>query len=279
MTNSKELFTKLVNRVTVPYSRAEIQSIIYLLFEKKLGLSRTDILVGKKLEVSSDEFDSFILRINQYEPIQYILGEALFYRRVFKVNSSVLIPRPETELLVDEICRFAHNEIQPKTLLDIGTGSGCIAISLALELPETMVKAIDISESALACAAENAACLKAQVTFSKIDILKDTVPGSYDLIVSNPPYISDAERGTMNKNVLDFEPHKALFAPGSDPMIFYKVIGEKARKLLSSDGSLWFEINEHYGTELKKLMEVLGYQQVQIIKDLDKKDRILRARS
>lgn len=278
MTNSKELFTKLVNRVTVPYSSAEIQSIIYLLFEKKLGLSRTDILAGKTLEISPGEFDPYILRINQHEPIQYILGEARFYRSVFKVNSSVLIPRPETELLVDEICRFARQDIPPKKILDVGTGSGCIAISLALELPETSVHALDISERALTCAAENAAHLEAQVSFSKVDILMEDMPDMYDLIVSNPPYITAAEKQVMNKNVLEFEPHQALFAPGTDPLIFYRAIGEKARKSLSSGGSLWFEINEHYGVELKILMEVLGYQQVQIIKDLDNKDRILKAR-
>lgn len=278
MTNSKELFTELVNRVTVPYSKAEIQTIIYLLLEKKLGLSQTEVLSGKKLEVSPDEFDPFILRINQHEPIQYILGEAHFYGSVFKVNSSVLIPRPETELLVDEICRFARKGMRPKTLLDIGTGSGCIAISLARELSETTIEAIDISDAALACAAENAASLNAQVTFSKVDILRENIPGVFDLIVSNPPYITSAEKRSMNKNVLEFEPHQALFAPGTDPTIFYKAIGEKARKSLSSGGSLWFEINEHYGTELRKLMEVLGYQQIQIIKDLDNKDRILMAR-
>jgi len=280
MTNSKKLFNDLVSRISLEEDKSEIQSIIYLWLEKKLGLSKTEILAGKEISsLRSDLFDSFILQINNHIPIQYILGEAEFYGRAFKVTPSVLIPRPETELLVGEI----KNELQKRKLsspkiLDIGTGSGCIAITLALEILHPIVQATDISKEAIMVAEENAKALNASVHFSVHNILIDGIsPGKFDLIVSNPPYISAEEKTAMKKNVLEHEPHLALFAPAGDPLAFYKVIALKSKPALAPEGSVWVEINEQFGKEVMAVFKEQGYSSVHVIKDLDNKDRIISA--
>jgi len=279
MTNSKELFNDLVSRITLNEDKSEIQSIIYLLLEKELGLTKMEILSGKEIStISPSFFYPYVSRINNNEPIQYILGESIFYGRSFTVNSSVLIPRPETELLVDEIKSFLLQRKNSKLkILDIGTGSGCLAITLTLEFPQAAVYALDVSSEAIRCAIQNALTLNAQVSFNESDILKEEIENEFDLIVSNPPYISDEEKKKMKANVLEHEPHLALFAPGLDPLIFYRVIGHKALRSLSPEGTLWMEINEHFGKEIKKLLEEEGYRSVKIIKDLDNKDRIVAA--
>ena len=276
MTNSKELFNDLVRQINLNEDKGEIQSIVYLILEKELGLTKVNILAGELINLpDSSVFNKYLSRINNQEPIQYIIGEELFYGRKFKVNRSVLIPRPETELLVDKIKSFAL-QCKNKTLriLDIGTGSGCIAISLALEIPDSVVTAVDISEEALACAKQNATSLKAPVNFLQLDILNEEIKSQFDLIVSNPPYISKEEKSTMRRNVLDHEPHLALFAPGNDPLVFYKVIASKSKKALAGGGSLWFELNEHFGEEVKTILEKLDYKKIQLFKDLDNKNRI-----
>lgn len=276
MTNSKELFNDLVSQVTLNEDKGEIQSIIYLILEKELGLTKINILAGDTINLPDRSvFNKYLSRINNHEPIQYIIGEEIFYGRKFNVNPSVLIPRPETELLVDKIKSFAHQS-KNKTLriLDIGTGSGCIAISLALEIPGSVVTGVDISEEALDCAKQNATSLKAPVNFLQVDILNEEIKSQFDLIVSNPPYISKGERSTMRRNVLDYEPPLALFAPGTDPLIFYKVIALKGKKALAGGGSLWFELNEHFGEEVKTILEQLDYKKIQLFKDLDNKNRI-----
>lgn len=278
MTNSKELFNDLLRRITLNEDKGEIQSIIYLILENKFGLSKTDVLSEKKIKtVDPTLLDSIISRLNQDEPIQYILGSANFFGRSFDVNSSVLIPRPETELLVDEIKSFTKPIKAPCRILDIGTGSGCIAISLALEIPNSLVTAIDISKDALICANENAVVLGASVNFIELDILNQELIDQFDLIVSNPPYISVEEKKSMKQNVLTYEPHLALFAPQNDPLIFYRTIAAKCRKNLTSHGSLWLEVNEHFGEEVRNLLETQGFQNVQILKDLDGKDRMIKA--
>ncbi len=276
MTNSKELFNDLVRQINLNEDKGEIQSIVYLILEKELGLTKVNILAGELINLpDSSVFNKYLSRINNQEPIQYIIGEELFYGRKFKVNPSVLIPRPETELLVDKIKSFAH-QYKSKTLriLDIGTGSGCIAISLALEIPRSIVTAVDISEDALNYAQKNAALLQANVNFLKLDILNEEIKSQFDLIVSNPPYISKEEKNAMRKNVLDYEPHLALFAPGSDPLVFYKEIALKGKKALAGGGSLWLELNEHFGEEVKTILEKIGYKNIQLFKDLDNKNRI-----
>lgn len=280
MTNSKELFNDLINRISLEEDKSEIQSIIYLLIEKKLGLNKTEILAGKEISIlRPDIFDSFIQQINNHTPIQYILGEAEFYGRPFKVTPSVLIPRPETELLINEI----KNEVLKRNLpslkiLDVGTGSGCIAITLALEIPCAMVKATDISKAAIIVAEENVKSLNASVNLTLHNILiEEILPEKFDLIVSNPPYISAEEKSTMKKNVLEHEPHLALFAPADDPLAFYKAIALKSKTALAPEGSVWVEINEHFGNEVMNIFNKQGYSSVHIITDLDNKDRIVSA--
>ena len=276
MTNSKELFNELVSRVQLDETREEINSIIYLLLESKLGLSKMEIMTNKKISpVGFDYFNGIIQRINKHEPIQYILGKADFYHRQFLVDRSVLIPRPETELLIRSVLK---EKVIAPTILDIGTGSGCIAITLALEIQNSTVCAVDISESALVIAAQNAEHLRAKVNFSRADILGDCeFEQEFDVIVSNPPYIAEQEKKNMSANVLDFEPHLALFVTDEDPLIFYKKIAAKGKTLLKLGGKIVVEINERFGLELTNYFKKEGYVNVVIEKDLDGKDRLLIA--
>jgi len=276
VTNSKKLFEWLVQSIQLDESRDEIHSIVYLLLEDKFGLTKTDILTGKEIKtVKLDALSEIVSRINKKEPIQYILGKAEFYERQFIVNSSVLIPRPETELLIRSII---DDNVSAPTILDIGTGTGCIAITLALEIPSSNVYGIDISDSAIAVARQNAETLGARVNFSKSDILNDEAANQqFDIIVSNPPYITQAEKSAMKSNVLDFEPHLALFVSDEDPLIFYKAIAKKGRSTLKSGGKLYVEINERFGGNVSELFQSKGYTNIQIIKDLDGKDRIVMA--
>lgn len=276
MTNSKELFNELVNRVQLEETRDEIQSIVYLLLEEKLGLSKMDIMTSRKTDpVQKTQLNEYIQRINRHEPIQYILGRAEFYGRPFFVNPSVLIPRPETELLVRLVLK---EKIESPTILDIGTGSGCIAIALALEIPSSEVYAVDISDGALSIAQQNANNLQAAVHFSKKNILTDvTFDQLFDFIVSNPPYIASSEKRNMNANVLNFEPHLALFVSDEDPLIFYKAIANKGKSFLKPGGKIFVEINERFGHETLEVFKTAGYKHVVIEKDLDNKDRLLMA--
>lgn len=273
MTNSKELFSEVVKRINLPEDKAEIESIAYLLLDKKWNLTRTHILTQKQITVDQAKVDAYIERINTHEPIQYILEEADFFGRSFRVTPDVLIPRPETELLVHEIIRHTKSIDQP-AILDIGTGSGCIAISLALEIPAE-VHAIDVSLNALKVAQENATRLNAAVTFSEQDILKEPITPKFDLIVSNPPYISQQEKQNLKPNVLNYEPHTALFAPGEDALLFYKVITQRAHQALNPGGSLWFEINEHYPKEVGEILKANGFEDVITLKDWNGKERLV----
>ncbi len=280
MTNSKELFNLLVKRISLREEKSEIQSIIYLLLEKKLGFSKTEILSAKETEpIEPIVFDPIIAAINAHTPIQYILGEAEFYGRTFMVNPSVLIPRPETELLVNEIRHdFLKHTTVAKHILDIGTGSGCLAITLSLEFPHAIVCATDISKRALITARKNAETLLAQVQFFEHNILTDQMlPGPFDLIVSNPPYILEDEKAQMKENVLAYEPPLALFAAAKDPLAFYRAIAAKCKPVLSSSGEVWVEINERFGNEVASIFLEHGYHSVRVIKDLDNKDRMVTA--
>jgi release factor glutamine methyltransferase len=277
MTNSKELFNDLVSRVTLAEDKSEIQSIIYLLLEKKMKLTRMEVLSNKTIHsVDPTSFDIYIQQINLHVPIQYILGEAEFYGRTLNVNSSVLIPRPETELLIHEI--VSDCKTPSPGILDIGTGSGCIAITLALEIPTATVYATDISRDAINIASKNASVLGASIAIHEHNILTDEITfGQFDVIVSNPPYISHPEKKEMKRNVLDYEPHLALFVPDEDPLVFYKAIASKSKKALLPGGTVWVEINEHFGKEVVTLFEEQGFHSIRIIKDLDQKDRMVVA--
>lgn len=275
MINSKTLFQQLLNNITLTESADEIKSILHSVFEKEFGFNSTDIIAEKQLPVGSHErLNEIIKRINTNEPVQYILEEAHFFGRMFLVNRNVLIPRPETELIISIAKEFQF--IAPQ-ILDIGTGSGCLAVSLALEIPSAQVYAIDISEKALAVAHENSIQLLARVAFFQVDILNEfPVQQDFDLIVSNPPYVMENEKKIMNSNVLDFEPAQALFVPDHDPLIFYREIAKKGRQLLKTGGKVVVEINEKFGKEVKELFEHTGYSAT-VVTDLNGKDRIVSA--
>jgi release factor glutamine methyltransferase len=275
MINSKTLFQQLIQQIHLAADPDEIKSILYLLFEKEFGLTRTDILAEKEIPFNDPEkIDSLLQRINNDEPIQYILGEAEFFGRRFVVNLSVLIPRPETELII----QLAKAEkVLPSSILDIGTGSGCLAITLALEIPKCRVYGLDISEKALAVARTNSELLRADVHFLYCDILTQTPDlSSLDLIVSNPPYVMEKERIQMSRNVVAFEPALALFVPDSNPLLFYYAIAQKGKKMLRPKGIALVEINEKLGEETSHLFQQVGYN-TEIVTDINGKDRVLRA--
>lgn len=276
MTNSKELFNRLMGKIDLEETPDEIQSILYLVFEHRFGLTKTDILAGKEVE-RADSCDEIIDRINNDEPIQYILGVADFYGRQFIVTPSVMIPRTETELLVHDVIAHCLPTAQG-TILDIGTGTGCIAISLAKELPNMKSVATDVSEDALKIAQVNADRFNVSIKFLCNDVLNDSLPlRNLDIIVSNPPYVSFREKSRMKKNVLLFEPPVAIFVPDDDPLVFYKAIASLAWKTLTSSGKVWVEINEQFGKEVVNIFSGKGFQQVSLRRDFSGKDRIVMA--
>ena len=261
------------------YPPEEVKALSMLICCDMLGLDALDIYMGKDIilsECKQRELENIIFRLQKNEPIQYIRGFAEFSGRNFKVASGVLIPRPETAELVELIVKENPNA---RHLLDIGTGSGCIAISLDKKLPDVDVEAWDISEEALAIARKNNEELDAQVTFRRQDVFSaDGIQGtSYDIIVSNPPYVTETEKTEMEANVLDWEPELALFVPDEDPLCFYRRIAELGRELLRPGGKLYFEINQAYGQDMIRMIEMNQYRDVRVIKDIFGKDRIVTA--
>lgn len=265
------------------YNAGEVDAFISYCFEIYLNFTGTDLLLKKDDHVSESELLKFsfaVKQLKQHRPIQYILGQADFFKLRFLVNEHVLIPRPETEELVDLIIRENKGN-QGMRILDIGTGSGCIPIALKKNMPSAMVMAMDISEEALKIARQNAELNQTEVTFLQQDILDKNSPffntsNQYDCIVSNPPYVRFSEKEDMDKNVLDYEPHLALFVPDEDPLLFYKAIADFSRKHLRPGGKLYFEINAAYGPETKLLLEKKGFKNPTLIHDLNNKNRILR---
>jgi release factor glutamine methyltransferase len=283
MINSKTLCSDFVSRITIPDDESEIQSIVYLVFEQVFGLTRSEILSGKTINLNQQDENKLaelVSRINRHEPIQYILNQADFFGRTFFVNPAVLIPRPETEELVREVLSVLKmNTSGNRRVLDIGTGSGCIPITLSLELVGVEMHASDISLAALEVAARNASNLKARVEFFNHDVLASEIPvKNLDCVVSNPPYISVGEKSRMHKNVLDFEPHLALFANEDDPLIFYRHIASKAKHVLKPLGWVMVEINSSLGVETKRIFEREGYRDIELVKDISGNDRIIKGR-
>ncbi len=279
MKNSKTLFQDFVERVTLKESQDEIKSMAYLVFESVFGWSRTDVLSEKIVSenINKEELERIIQRINLQEPVQYILGEAAFYGRIFTVNPSVLIPRPETEELAGLVINFVRQTGEAHTrIIDVGTGSGCIAVTLALELPAAKIFATDLSEAALKVATHNAAKLGGKVEFIRHDVTRSQLPFTADIIVSNPPYIAKSERLNMQTNVIGYEPEMALFVDSQDPLLFYKVLVTQAKESLSSHGLLAVEINERYGNEVHQLFQSNSFKEVQLVQDLFGKDRIVK---
>ena len=279
------------------YDEGEAKAIARMVYEVRFGLTLPDLLLGKDTQLSADqqeELQEIVRRLQKQEPVQYILGQAEFCGRTFHVAPGVLIPRPETE----ELCRWIVKEAKDKTspqpspkerepavrkhsILDIGTGSGCIAITLAAELPEAQVTAWDISEQALVIARDNARRLNVNVRFDQVDILHyqntSPSPSSLSLIVSNPPYILNKERARMENNVLGYEPHLALFVPDDDPLLFYRAIATFGQKALKPGGSLYFEINPLCTAELQDLLRMMSYHDIETRCDEYGKQRLMKA--
>lgn len=260
------------------YSPQELKSLVMMICCDLLGMDALDIYLGKDINLSESkwhELENILLRLHNNEPIQYIHGVASFLSRSFYVAPGVLIPRPETEELVELVIK--ENQGQPQRILDIGTGSGCIAISLSLSLLKADVRAWDVSEKALRIATKNNIKLQASVTFEKKDVLVDNIDccQQFDIIVSNPPYVTESEKAEMEPNVLDWEPELALFVPNDDPLRFYRRIAVLGRKLLSAEGQLYFEINRAYAVETVRMLVDLGYHYPRVIKDISGNDRIV----
>ncbi len=323
----KQYRTQFVQALSSIYDAIEAESFFYLILEEKHKLKKKDLALNPDLTFSEEEiqiWDFLLEQLKQEIPIQYLLGKTSFFGLDFEVNPDVLIPRPETEELVDWIVQSRKSEVGIQKLevrsrksevgsqklevgskeikiLDIGTGSGCIAIALAKSLENATVFAIDVSEKALATAQKNAEINKVEVNFIHIDILKINdfeqlpsspasrqadnspclpagrqLPTEFDIIVSNPPYVRELEKQEIKKNVLDNEPHLALFVEDNDALVFYKKIAELAQKNLSQNGQLFFEINQYLGKEMMELLEKMNFKNIQLRQDIYGNDRMIR---
>lgn len=272
-------YEALWHRLTPLYDAGEAKAIVRWLLDVRFGLSMADILCDKMKELPKDDqkaLERMMQRLESGEPIQYIIGVADFFGRSFHVAPGVLIPRPETAELCEYVLSYRKTE---EKILDIGTGSGCIAITLALEIPEAKVTAWDISDDALLIAQENAKTLGANVAFEKRDILDTSLSTSqtWDVIVSNPPYIMPSERDGMEENVLGHEPSLALFAPADNPILFYQRIGDYAVHSLKSGGCLHFELNPLTADDVADDLRQRGFKDIEIRQDQYGKNRFLKA--
>ena len=278
-------YQELWRRLAQVYDEGEAKAIARMVYEVRFNLTLSDLFIGKDTQLSANdqaELAEITQRLEQQEPVQYVLGQADFCGRTFLVNQHVLIPRPETE----ELCRWIISEFRDESLefrdcsiLDIGTGSGCIAITLAADLPKAEVTAWDISGEALQVARENAKRLHLNVTFERTDALNTPLDHErWDVIVSNPPYICNKERARIEANVLDHEPHTALFVPDDSPLLFYSAIAQYGLTALKTGGRLYFEINPLYAQELAEMLSMMSYHDIEIKNDTYGKQRMIRAR-
>ena len=262
------------------YADAEALSLAKMLLVEVFGFSTLELYAGKDRSFSEKEqelLDDIVCRLQKHEPIQYIIGRENFMGLVFHVDENVLIPRPETQELVEWMVED-HQSDEHCRILDIGTGSGCIPIALAHFLKGAQVEAWDISAGALEIARQNAVSNQVRVQFREQDVFSVTPSSlSYDVIVSNPPYITEQEKADMEANVLDWEPSIALFVPDSDPLLFYRKIAELGLEMLVPGGSLYFEINRAYGAMMKSMLENMGYRYVELRKDMFGNDRMIKA--
>ena len=271
----------ILDRLSSLYSRQEIESLTRLIFEKFPGFSRLQVHLNQHETISAAnlaQIKEITDRLTRFEPIQYILGDTEFYGLTLKVNRAVLIPRPETEELVDWIIKDCH--LLNPAILDIGTGSGCIPISLVKNIPGASAEGWDISTDALMVAKENAEINKVKIDFIYADILNLDYPShhnKYDIIASNPPYVTTSEQPVMLSNVIDYEPHIALFVPDADALIFYRAIADVAQIYLKPGGNLYFEINEQFGNEITELLASKGFINILLKKDINGKARMIKA--
>lgn len=263
------------------YSDGETAAFTRIIATELLGISQTAFYLKDDVSLTDKQEELLtgtIERLKEYEPIQYIQGYCDFCGLRFKVTPATLIPRPETSELVKQIA--AEHYGKAVNILDIGTGSGCIAVSLAHLLPESKTEAWDISSEALSVARENSEANGAAVIFQQIDILSHCPTGKqFDIIVSNPPYIKESEKSAMHNNVLDWEPHTALFVPDNDPLLFYRTIAQKSLTMLTPGGTLYFEINRAHGAETIEMLATLGYKNIELRKDFAGNDRMIKAES
>ena len=274
-----EIVAYIRSRLQPYYTAEEVSALSRIVCCDLLGQAPTDYYLGKDIVLSSkkeQELEDILQRLSRFEPLQYIEGRTLFLGREFWVAPGVLIPRPETEELVELMLKEIPADAR---ILDVGTGSGCIAISLAKELPDALVTAWDVSPEALSVARANARKLQADVRFVECDVLACQVDevGLYDVIVSNPPYVTEAEKADMEPNVLQWEPSLALFGPDDDPLRFYRRIAVLGRDMLADGGRRYFEINRAYGREMVEMLRTMGYVRVRVEKDLSQNDRFVIA--
>lgn len=267
------------SRLQPYYTAEEVSALSRIVCCDLLGQAPTDYYLGKDIALSpkkEQELEDILQRLSRFEPLQYIEGRTLFLGREFWVAPGVLIPRPETEELVELMLKEIPADAR---ILDVGTGSGCIAISLAKELPDALVTAWDVSPEALSVARANARKLQSNVRFVECDVLACQVDevGLYDVIVSNPPYVTETEKADMEPNVLQWEPSLALFVPDDDPLRFYRRIAVLGRDMLADGGRLYFEINRAYGREMVEMLRAMGYVGVRVEKDLSQNDRFVIA--
>ncbi|RXR20413.1 peptide chain release factor N(5)-glutamine methyltransferase [Flavobacterium amnicola] len=265
------------------YDEKEIESFFYILLEAFHQIKRVDLALNPTIELDGMQllqWETVLSQLKDEKPIQYILGETEFYGLPFYVNENTLIPRPETEELVEWIIKdyfVPRNDVSTIRILDIGTGSGCIAISLAKNLPNAEVFALDVSEKALQIAKKNADRNEVKITFLHQSILETIDLGQqFDIIMSNPPYVRNLEKAEINKNVLEYEPHLALFVEDTDALLFYRKITELAQKNLSQNGQLYFEINQYLGKEMVELLEKYHFKNIELRKDIYGNDRMMK---
>ncbi|MBQ2209591.1 MAG: peptide chain release factor N(5)-glutamine methyltransferase [Prevotella sp.] len=284
-------YNEMWHRLAQKYEEGEAKAISRMVYEVRFGLTLSDICIGKDTQLSANdqiELAEIAQRLERHEPVQYVLGQAEFCGRTFLVNEHVLIPRPETEELVQLIANSQklsqrHTlEERKANILDIGTGSGCIAITLAAMNPEAEVTAWDISAEALKVARENALLNHVEVAFQQVDVLNlpsniGHQPSVFDIIVSNPPYIINKEREKMEANVLDYEPHLALFVPDDDPLLFYRAIAKYGLTALKPSAWLYFEINPLFANDLRQMLASMSYHDIAIKEDAFGKQRMIRA--
>lgn len=279
--SSRQLLQRITSELQSIYETEEARSMAFILLEHFFGLTRSVILTDKVIIGSdSSALEAALERLKQHEPIQYVIGSTEFMGRVFEVDIHVLIPRPETEELVSLIIDENKHNI-PAKLLDIGTGSGCIAVSLATAWPKAQVTALDVSPEALQVAKKNAAKYVQNIQFTEASIL-DTqwqelaIPMQLDVVVSNPPYVTYAEESRMRKNVIQYEPHLALFVENTDPLLFYRHIAWFCKRHLKKGGLCYLEINEQYGEEIKKLFLENTFTEAVVLQDMFGKNRFVK---
>jgi release factor glutamine methyltransferase len=276
----KDVKLEFIAALSGRYPSEEVLSFFTILSEHILKYSRLETALNASETLSEEnqlKFEMAIARLKEQEPIQYITGQTEFYGLPFKVNEHTLIPRPETEELVEWIVSEVSNDTSEFNILDVGTGSGCIAISLANSLKNAKVSALDVSSEALEMARRNSEINNTSVDFFSLDVLTAlSLPQEYQLIVSNPPYVRELEKKAMHPNVLEYEPATALFVTNEDPLLFYRKIAALAMSYLSPGGQLYFEINEYLSKELIILLKAAGFLNIEIKKDIFGKDRMLR---